>query len=350
MKKRLLWLGGIALVGIILVGIFMYVSAQPLYTPGNLAQGEGLSAPLEPPAQPAGSDTWLVEPEIELAHFSEGDGRNVLVIHGGPGVPFVQPMSGLAPLTSEYRFHYYDQRGSGESTRPIRNFVSPSFYENTKELDQKLGVSAQLADIERIRQILGEEKLIIVGHSWGGLLASLYAVEFPQNVEALILVAPANMLVLPQAEADSDLFSSVRANLPAEKQGEFDTFMEEYMDFNTIFKKTEDDLVALNAKFGEYYQKAINAPLPAQGKSGGWMVWAQYLSLGRRYDYRPLLKEINIPVLVIHGTDDLQSEAASRIYADAFPNAEFVVIQNASHFPFEQQPEEFAQAVAGFLK
>jgi proline iminopeptidase len=79
------------------------------------------------------------------------------------------------------------------------------------------------------------------------------------------------------------------------------------------------------------------------------MVWAQYLSMGQRHDYSKALNDVDIPVLVIHGADDLQSEAASRLYSDAFPNAEFAVIQNASHFSFEEQPEQFARLVGDFL-
>ena len=79
------------------------------------------------------------------------------------------------------------------------------------------------------------------------------------------------------------------------------------------------------------------------------MVWAQYISLGQRYDLRPALADVNVPVLVMHGADDLQSEAASHLYVEAFPNAEFVVIEEASHFAFGEQPEEFAQIVTEFL-
>jgi proline iminopeptidase len=224
-------------------------------------------------------------------------------------------------------------------------------------LDRTLGLGAQIADIERIRRILGDEKLILVGHSWGGFLASLYAAEFPERVEALVLVSPANVLVMPQPDAESDLFAAVRAKLPAEEQAGFDAFMEEYFDFGSLFNKSEEDLIAMNRKFGEYYIK-IMAPdvaadtesgIPVQGRPGGWMVWAQYVSMGQRHDYHKALEKVNAPVLVIHGADDLQSESASRLYADAFPNAQFVVIQNASHFSFEQRPEQFARLVGDFL-
>lgn len=347
-KIPLITAGILILVIGLAAGGFWYMSTQSLYKPGMVRE---MNTSLTPPEQPADSAKWRVETGIELAHFAVGEGRNVLVIHGGPGMTFLQPMSGLTPLADQFRFHYYDQRGCGESTRPIDRFDSPNVYQNMQALDHSLGLGAQIADIERIRQILGDDKLILIGHSWGGFLASLYAAEFPEHVEVLILVSPANTLVMPQPEGESDLFASVRTGLPAEKQAEFDQFMAEYMNFNTLFQKSEADLVAMNEQFGEYYVQVVDIPaqMPPQGKSGGWMVWAQYLSMGQRHDYRPALENVTAPVLVIHGADDLQSESASRMYAEVFPNAEFVVIENAGHFSFEEQPDEFANIISKFL-
>jgi pimeloyl-ACP methyl ester carboxylesterase len=80
------------------------------------------------------------------------------------------------------------------------------------------------------------------------------------------------------------------------------------------------------------------------------MAWGMYVSMGQRHDYRAAMQKVAAPVLVIHGANDLQSEAASRLYVDAFPNARFVVIEKASHFSFEQQPKQFAQIVGDFLE
>jgi proline iminopeptidase len=356
MRTIFIILGAIVVLILIVGGAFWYMSKQPLYQPGMVSTGDNLSGPLEPPAQTLGTNLWKVETDVELSYFSEGSGQNVLVIHGGPGMPFTEPAKGLSLLSSDNQFYYYAQRGCGDSSRLINQFDSKNTYQNMRTLDQTLGIGAQIADIERIRRILDEERIILFGHSWGGLLASLYAVEFPENVEALVLVSPANMLVMPQVEAESDLFSSVRAKLPDDKKAEFDAFMKEYFDFGSIFEKTDDELVTLNAKFGEYYLSIYSSiesdetvAFPPQGRPGGWMVWAQYLSLGQRYDLRPYLNEVDVPVLVIHGADDLQSESASRLYAEAFQNAEFVVIDDAAHNAFEEQPEEFAQIVSEFL-
>jgi len=350
--KPLMMIGLVLLVLLAVgAGALWWSFTGPLYRPGMVRASQNLRSPLTPFAQSGDPDFWQMEADIRLYHFSRGDGRNVLIIHGGPGMPFREPMSGLEPLTGEYRFQYYDQRGCGKSTRPFDRFESSDMYANMTSLDRTLGLGAQIADIERIRRILGDEKLILIGHSWGGFLASLYAAEFPEHVQALILVSPATALVMPQDEPD--LFETVRQRLPIDQQAEYNAFMKDYMDFNKLFARSEADLIALDEKFGRYYLSVVDIPsdgMIQQGEPGGWMSWGMYISMGQRHDYRAALKQVSAPVLVLHGANDLQSEAASRQYADLFPNARFVVLPNASHFSFEQQPQAFAQVVGDFLK
>jgi proline iminopeptidase len=330
------------------VGVsFWYAMRKPLYEPGMVRAGKKLRAPLTPPEQSGDEHFWNVERDIQLYHFSEGEGRNVLIVHGGPGYPYSEPWPGLGPLTHDFRFHYYDQRGCGQSTRPIDRFSLSNFYKNTTMLEKTLGIGAQVADIERIRQILGEGKLIIIGHSFGGFLASLYAAEFPEKVEAMILVAPADMLLMPQEEGG--LFEEVRKRLPEDMQEDYAAYLEEYLGFKDIFSKSEADLAALNKGFAKYYEAVFEALIPEQGKPGGWMVWAMYFSMGKQHDYRAALTDVRAPVLVIHGADDLQTEKASRTYLDAFPNARFHVIKSVSHFSFYEQPEAFSAIVGEFL-
>ena len=80
------------------------------------------------------------------------------------------------------------------------------------------------------------------------------------------------------------------------------------------------------------------------------MVEAMYFSMGKRHDYRSALKKTPAPVLVIHGENDIQSERASRAYSDAFPNSTFRLIKGSGHFPFLDQPAEFAMATGEFLR
>ena len=113
--------------------IFLYMMKQPLYKPGMIREGRNLRSSLTPPKQTDNSDFWQVEKDIRLYHYSVGKGRNLLVIHGGPGSPFIEPWKDLDPLTDDNRLHYYDQRGCGKSTRPINKFKSSNYYQNMKE-------------------------------------------------------------------------------------------------------------------------------------------------------------------------------------------------------------------------
>ena len=354
MKKAILvGITALLLLFIIAGALFWYFMSKPLYEPGMVRAGKNLRASLAPPAQSGEENFWSVEQDIKLFHFADGAGQSVLVIHGGPGYPFRSPLPGLKLLADRYKFIYYDQRGCGKSTRPVERFSSANFLENVKTLDGTLGLGAQVADIERIRRILGEEKLAIIGNSFGGFLASLYAAEFPERVKALVLVAPADMLVMP-AEGGG-LFEEVGRLLPADMKSQYADFQKNYLDFGSIFSRSDSELASLNTEMAKYYRAAAaakNLSVPeetAPGENGGWMVWGMYFSMGRRHDYRGAMKNVQAPVLIIHGERDLQPEKASRAYAACFPKASFQLIRNAGHFPFSEQPEEFAAATRKFL-
>ncbi len=353
MKRKIIISVVIVLIILGLAGYFgfQYMISRPLYEPGMIR--ENASIDLAPPQQISGDNFWDMEKDIRLSYYHEGEGRNVLVIHGGPGFPIGKPLTGLSSLTDNYRFYYYDQRGCGKSSRPIDRFSSSNFYENTQTLEKTLGLSAQISDIERIRRLLGEEKVILIGHSFGAFIASLYAAEFPERVSAMILIAPANVLVFPQEE-DTGLFEEIRNLLPEKMLAEYDDYLKRYFDFETIFDKSDDDLTKLNFELVKYYAAALNrksVELPESHSlnNGGWMVQAMYFSMGMKHDYRPAIGKVTVPVLVLHGTNDLQSEEVSRIYADTFPNASFKTIANAGHFMFEDQPEQFSKLVSQFL-
>lgn len=348
MKKALIIVAAISSVFILSVSAFSVWSSLPLYRPGMVREGKNLSHPPIPPAQSSDRNYWDIEPGVKLYHFSAGTGRNVLIVNGGPGAPFRSPMSGLEPLLSDYRFHYYDQRGCGESTRPFDRFRSPDIGKNMAILDKALGLGAQIADIERIRVLLGEERLIIIGHSWGAYLSALYAAEFPDRVEALVLVSPAAMLVMPSKKPD--YFDLVKQKLPDSQKREFTAFAKDYLDFNKVFKKSEADLVAMNDRMGGYVVSVANVLPPAPGRLGGWMVWAMYASGGRRHDYRKAMGAITARTLVLCGSNDLMTQESMREYAELIPASLFVSIEGATHFVHEEQPERFSVVVGEFLR
>ena len=181
---------------------------------------------------------------------------------------------------------------------------------------------------------------------------NLLRAEFPDHVAALVLIDPASVLKMPAP--GGDLFTQVRDRLPGGARDGYDHWLKGYFDFGHIFDKSEGDLVAEQIQFFDYYRTAFGQALPHMAENtagiGGWGGRAAFFSLGRRHDWRGALHTVTAPVLVIHGGRDLQPEASSRLYAEAFPNAEFRVIQGASHFPQIDRPDEFAKVVGEFLQ
>ncbi|HEV8377325.1 MAG TPA: alpha/beta hydrolase [Tepidisphaeraceae bacterium] len=345
------------LVILVLAGfLFWQFMSAPLYTPGMVRAGKNLRAPLDPPMPAGDASYWQVEDDIRLFFTTQGQGRPILVVHGGPGYPVHGPLVGLESLTSTYKLFCYDQRGCGKSTKPFDRFASKNYYSNMKDLERTLGIGAQVADIERIRRILGQEKLILMGHSFGGFLATMYASEFPDHVEALVLVAPAGVLLMPDQEAG--FFEEIRKRLPSDRHAEYDQFVKEYLDFGSIFSKSEIELAGMNRRVGEYFLTAsgregeVGQPKVPED-NGGWVVQALYFSMGKQHDYRPALKTVKVPALIVLGEGDVIPEHGSRMYADYLPNSRLHVMKNGrtrgGHFPFSEQPEEFARVVGDFL-
>jgi proline iminopeptidase len=306
---------------------------------------------LEPAA--ALPSAWQVEPGVRLYRFTRGTGTPVLVLHGGPGIASDNPWPGLAPLEDRYAFQYYHQRGCGRSTRPVDRFESRNYPQNVRTLTAALGIAEQLADIERIRRALGVERLIIAGHSFGGFVAALYAAEFPDRVEKLVLVAPATMIRFPPP--DGGLYENVRRLLPAESRSSYQEWLGRFFDFGSVFSRSEAELVALNLQFVPYWEKATAALQPTRGGDepvdpalfGGWVQQGTFFSLGRKYDLRPALSRVTVPVLVIVGDRDPAGGQAGTDYR-SFPRSRVATLPGCGHFP-QLDTEDFPGLVAAFL-
>lgn len=347
---KMFWIGGAILLVVVaaLAAWIWRAMMGPMYQPGNVRAGKDVVEPLTPAAQSGAR--WVVAPGIELYHFEEGAGTPILVIHGGPGFPPAGPWRAGTLLAPDYRLIYYHQRGCGLSSRPIRSFSSPNMYANMQLLNRTLGLPAQVADIERIRHILGVDKIVLMGHSFGALLAALYAAEFPEHVRAAIYVAPADLTVLPNPQ--TDLFGLVRRRLPAGMQPEYDSYMAEYFDFQRAFKRSERESGAFYGRFAKFYGAAAGGPPPqtCDVSEAGYLPLAIYCGMGKHHDYSAALRAVLTPGLAIHGSLDMQPESVTRGFAARFPNCRFTQIDGASHFVFDDRPEEFAGQVREFLK
>ncbi len=103
------------------------------------------------------------------------ESKNVTIaVHGGPGLS-LESLDDLEALAGEDRLLVrYDQRGTGNSTSPENGDYS---------------IQSQVQDIEAVRIATGADTIDLIGRSWGGLLATAYAAQNPDNVDDLVLLS-----------------------------------------------------------------------------------------------------------------------------------------------------------------
>jgi pimeloyl-ACP methyl ester carboxylesterase len=110
-----------------------------------------------------------------LRYEIAGVGEPIVVLHGGPGIGFDYLAPELTQLFSDrFQLVLYDQRGSGQST----GAADPTL----------LNIEAFVDDVECVFRALGLERAILMGHSFGGLLALHCAIRNPERVKGLVLV------------------------------------------------------------------------------------------------------------------------------------------------------------------
>ena len=295
-------------------------------------------------------DKWRLPGNVDIYYFpprlDSSDQPPVLAIHGGPAISPKETWKLADTIPNLYLYH---ARGCGYSSRPLTAFPTPGMWPGIKLLEQQLGIGTQVADMERIRRRLGVEKIDLVGHSFGGFTATLYAAEFPQHVRSLTLLLPAAVLVLPSK--DGDLFTMVEAKLEErgnqEHLDEFKAFMKLYLDFGSLPKETEESLALRQAGFAKHYYRAVEGvdeptKPPVDSKMiGGMACYATFLSMGMEHDYVPALKErlsgADFPVSLVHGVKDFIPESTSRKYIDLFPagQVKFHTIEDGDHDLFD---------------
>jgi proline iminopeptidase len=343
MSARVTLIGlGAALLGLLaaLALGLRWMMDRPLFEPGSVRARAG---DLEPVG--AAPDRWQVTPEIALYRDSFGAGeRHALYVHGGPGLPPAARPRGLVSLGRSMQVHLFHQRGCGASTRPLSRAPEGSFYRQLVAVEGALGLGEQIADLERIRRLLGQEQLVLVGHSFGALVAALYAAELPERVAALVLVSPAPLHVMPVQ--GPDLFAQVRERLPEPERPAYDRYLATYFDLPGAMALDEPALSRRYSLFFDYYARAVGLPPePLPQGAGGFSILATYASLGRRHDWTSALSRVQAPTVVLHGAGDLVPEEQIRAFAAAIPGAQVEVVPGVGHFLLDEAPEVLVKAV-----
>lgn len=283
-------------------------------------------------AQRARQGLFTTPDDARIFYELLGEGDPIIVVHGGPGLDHDYLRPGLDELAQRNTLVYYDQRGTGRSSAPLT--------------EEAINIDAFIDDIDALRETLGYERVSLLGHSFGALIAMEYAARHPDNLEALILMNT----VEPGAR-----FAETTAERQAARQTAEDTAeMAE-------LRATEGFAARDPATLSQVYRVAFRSVLrerdavdrldldlsTATAKNGQDVAALLVPSMGD-LDWWDRLTDIQTPTLVLHGRYDAPPLDMARELAEALPIGTFEVL-NAGHFVYLEDRTGMLSAVSGFF-
>lgn len=283
-----------------------------------------------------------VDGSVRLHYRTLGTGADTVVfVHGGPGMPSVYMEPDLIPLALSRTLLFYDQRSAGEST-----LVTDT---------ARLHWGHYVSDLEALREHFGIEQMTLLAHSWGPYVAALYAMEHPEHVERMLFVDPGPPAAEPYlAQVDImsrlDSLSLAKAERAYEQWGATPDSVKQCWAY---YSQTGEAFTADPSSIHQMWGDPCDSPQAAMLNPNKYYARAALFdapdSLGP-FDMTEDLARITAPTLIVHGRDDPWPVGGGRHWAEAQPNAQFVVVEDAGHFPYVERPEIFFPVAEAFLK
>jgi len=284
---------------------------------------------------------------VELYHTAYGpeDAPRLLVLHGGPGASHDYLLPQMLELANDHRLIFYDQRGGGRS-RAENN--APITWETHVE------------DLAALVRELSLAPLTLVGYSWGGLLALLYAITVAggfrdQDISFSSAVAeapaPTRMVLICPAPATSALRAQFSEELARRQRA---PWIQEERAAIAASGLRERDPAAYAKRIFElgvagYFADPARARELTPFRVIGRVQQSVWESLSG-YDLTPQLPLVQAPTLVLHGAHDAIPLASSQLIASALPHGELVVLDESAHVPYVEGQAAFFAAVREFLQ
>lgn len=266
----------------------------------------------------------------------EDEGRlPLLVIHGGPGLPsdYLEP---LASLAQGRRVIFYDQIGCGRSDHPH----DPTLWQLDLFLEE-LGV---------VRRALQLERVHLLGHGWGGMLALEHVLTGVPGIAGLLLWS--TPLSMPRYLLDVE---SLVATLPLHVR-------EQVQRCGAEARWREPECEEAAQVFYRRHRLRLDTPPDCLARSLAGLqtdndVFAALMGAHdfavsgrlRNWDPTPRLGEINAPTLVLAGRHDVVPPAQSRALHHAIPWSEYFLFEQSAQMAHLEEPDLFLDVVGDFL-
>lgn len=276
---------------------------------------------------------WQQDPQLYIREFGTGK-DTLLMLHGGWGGDHAGFLDAVADLAKEFHFIFYDQRGSLRSPFP----------------DSLITFDQHIEDVERLRKEIGLEKLNIVGHSMGAVLASAYAAKYPGHIRRLILLAPAG-LKNPLPEDERKLADQGFADLqPFLNRPEVTRELDKY-NLNRTNPALSSKEETIKFRINLYKRMVYDISKWTDMMGGRSLYKANVFELTAKtypkdgWDYVKDFKMQSYPVSIIVGDHDFLDfgNRLGKKWVSEVPRIKLFIIKNAGHLLWFDNQKEFTK-------
>src|SRR5882672_3329930 len=275
-------------------------------------------SPLYSPEKWKAAEQYFVTVERLRVHYIEsGTGRTVVMIHGNAGAVEDFEFGVVELLSREYRVVAIDRPGHGKSDRPAVKAETVEYQ-------------AQL--LHQTLSHLGITQPVLVGHSWGAALALAYALKYPDEVSAMILLAPA-------AYADDGGNVLLRTTIKTPIVGDLSLLLGKSIVGRRVLKRVLARAFFPQTLPDNYFKLATSSWLDRKRLKAyledEWALNDSLKKMSKRYS------DINIPVVIVTGDQDKilsPKENAYRLQA-AIPQSRLIELKKTGHQIPQTHPE-----------
>ena len=260
-----------------------------------------------------------------------GQGRPMLLMHGGPGLDHTHLRPWLDSLSEQVQLIYYDQFGMGRSSRP------QSFEGVTHE--------TWVNEAEALRAALGHDRIILFGFSYGGFLAQEYALRYPDHLDGLILCDTAPVVDYPDVIVGNAQARGTPEQVQAVVGGLSDPAA--FAD-DAAFRQVWMTIFSL---YFHRYNPQVGAAIDEQTQYSGAAFSHGFSRCLPTFNVLNRLGEIAVPTLVMGGRYDWitpPAQGPERIHA-GIPNSELIILEDSGHFSFIEEHDKFVSVVSHWI-
>jgi proline iminopeptidase len=277
--------------------------------------------------------TTTTDVPLYWARYGPAGAAPLLVLHGGPGAHHDYLLPQMLELARDHELIFYDQRGGGQSKTDDRAPITWRTH------------------VEDLDRVIGELSLgapTIVGYSWGGLLAMLYAIE---SAAGRTQHRGARLVLIDPAPVNNEFRRAFEAEFAKRQSSAEVARLRSQLAESGLRERDPDAYRQRNFELSVagYFADPSAAHDLTPFRVTGRVQQSVWDSLGTFDLLAPgQLDVVHVPALVVHGRQDpipLESAAA----AARVLGAAFVPIDHSGHVPYVEQPTALFSAVRSFL-